>query len=130
LIRTFTSYLDKLAAELGYEDYGDYLQSDWWQQTKVAYRLSELPQCCAVCGCEDFDLHHRDYGCLGDEPLDHLVPLCEDHHREVHKFLDKGYRGVTLWNTHEVYKRKRDERAHRRAGLLGDAEWDPFYFSA
>jgi hypothetical protein len=126
-VRTFTTtWLDLLAREVGYEDYTDYLRSDHWRCKKLDYALSDLPQGCYVCGREDFELHHRDYRCLGNEPLDHLIGLCEDHHYEVHKHLRKGYPGVRLWNAHEKYLEHRPRKVPRPVQY--PRHYDPHYY--
>jgi hypothetical protein len=44
-----------------------------------------MPQGCQVCGAKQVDLHHRNYKRIGGkEHLSDLVPLCREHHEQVH----------------------------------------------
>lgn len=104
---TQTSPLDLRLRELGVTSYEDYLQSSYWADARKRYEAAGLSRCCLICGRPDFELHHRDHGALGEEPPEHLVPLCRDHHHEVHRLLDKRHPGVNRWNAHLVYKRMR-----------------------
>ena len=73
----------------GYATYDDYLASDAWKQFHVWYRRTNLPQSCLVCQSKDFQLHHWHYDNIGqDDPCD-VVPLCESHHLELHRWLKK-----------------------------------------
>lgn len=49
--------------------------------------LAEIrTQPCAVCGLVPCDAHHiRSRGAGGDDTADNLMPLCRDHHQEVHR---------------------------------------------
>jgi hypothetical protein len=38
---------------------------------------------------------------LGEEPLGHLVPVCSDHHYELHKFIKRH--DLPLWDGHTAY---------------------------
>jgi hypothetical protein len=115
VIETLTIALERKLAELGYETYEAYLQSGRWAGARISYTEAGLPQCCVICGRQDFHLHHRSYEFLGDEPPFHLVALCEDHHYEVHKLLKKELPGVTLWKAHRVYQEQWLARRRRRA---------------
>lgn len=71
----------------GYDSYDHYLASDAWRQFNEWYRRSDLPQSCLVCGCKTVQLHHWTYDNIGqDRPCD-VVPLCESHHLELHRWL-------------------------------------------
>ena len=72
----------------GYESYEEYLHSAHWYSVKAAYRASSRPQTCP-CGETRVDLHHRTYRRLGREALADLIPLCRDHHYDVHKRATK-----------------------------------------
>jgi hypothetical protein len=95
-----------------FEDVDAYLASDWWLFTKFAWERSGRPKGCYVCGRLDTQLHHTRYDRLGME-LDDLVPLCEDHHYEVEKFLKMGHSGVTRRNAHLRYRESLQERSYR-----------------
>jgi len=69
--------------------YRRYIRSPAWNEVKVRYRASKLPQVCRVCGVKRVDLHHRTYSHLGQERLRDLVPLCREHHRELHALQRK-----------------------------------------
>lgn len=41
--------------------------------------------CCALCGKYNVELHHIRYGACGRKTyLGNVIPLCSDHHKEVH----------------------------------------------
>lgn len=82
---------------LGFDSYGDYLQSDHWQDFKDAYRRSKRPKRCVVCGATRIQLHHHTYARIGCERLDDVDPLCSDHHEAVHAWL--RYKGLPVEST-------------------------------
>lgn len=79
---------------LGYQGYADYIGSPHWVKVKAAYRGSELPQDCAICGCEEVDLHHLTYERVGAEELSDLSPLCRTCHDLIHVLEARGDVGL------------------------------------
>lgn len=78
-------------AQLGFNNYADYLSGVHWKRFKSAYRKCKLrPQTCLVCGDKDVDLHHQTYERLGRERFEDVVPLCRTHHEMVHANLDEN----------------------------------------
>ena len=78
----------------GYSSYKEYLASDEWKSSKDWYAKLGLPSTCLVCGCDRIELHHWRY-----EPIDrfepwHLIPLCSDHHEEIHSHYAIGDRRI------------------------------------
>lgn len=75
----------------GYASYDDYLRSDEWAEFKKWYFRSGLPKGCLVCKSRDVVLHHWNYRHAGhEEPCD-VIPLCEEHHTQLHSWLlDNG----------------------------------------
>lgn len=69
-------------------DYQTYMESEAWVATRHCYRQSNRPQRCLGCGHRRTHLHHLTYEHLGEEHLEDLVPLCEVHHIEVHRYAD------------------------------------------
>lgn len=65
--------------------YRDYMKSAEWAEVRRRYRASKLPQHCLTCGSKELTLHHRTYKRLGAERLTDLVPLCWEHHQELHR---------------------------------------------
>ena len=52
---------------------------------------------CQSCGSKHYlRCHHIDYSMLGDEPLHHLITLCDTCHTDLHKQL--GYDRTTIYN--------------------------------
>lgn len=83
----------------GFANYQDYLASAHWRDLRKRYFASQLSKRCHVCGRPGVDLHHKTYRNLGHEYLWDLVPLCREHHREVHRFVrEHGNDGVALWS--------------------------------
>jgi hypothetical protein len=69
---------------LGFPSYDTYLASDHWKDLRKRYAESDLPQTC-FCKRAAFQLHHITYRRLGEERLNDLVPVCEEHHRQFHQ---------------------------------------------
>lgn len=95
--KRFQSSFDKFYDSLrmaGFESYDAYLASEQWQVFNQWYRsIAALPQACLVCGSAQFILHHWNYSRCGMEwPCD-VVPLCESHHAELHRWLANGNEG-------------------------------------
>jgi hypothetical protein len=44
--------------------------------------------CDAVWRLRDGDLHHRSYARLGAEAWKDLIPMCREHHNELHALLE------------------------------------------
>lgn len=98
-------------------EYRAYLASDHWRDVKRRYRASRLRQTC-FCGATRVDLHHRTYKRIGRERLGDLVPLCREHHAEVHRRVAGAVNRskVNLWNTpRKLAKRNRRRLRKRRA---------------
>jgi hypothetical protein len=95
-----------------YEDLEAYYASPFWLVTKQRYEEDARLHECFICGQADYQLHHTRYDRLGME-LDDLIPLCEAHHYEIEKYIDKGIPGVTRQNAHEKYKSEWEKRRDR-----------------
>lgn len=79
---------------MGYRSYDDYLRSDDWKVSKQWYTESGLPCKCLVCGDSRATLHHWMYEPVHDFRPWQLIPLCEDHHIEIHKHYNIGDRNI------------------------------------
>ena len=100
--------LKRSLQDLGYRTYGEYLVSDLFYSVKERFRASNLPQSCRVCHAPNVDLHHKTYARLGNEKLDDLIPLCRDHHDELHE------RGMDLWRGPKLLRGEEREAIRRR----------------
>lgn len=85
---------------LGFANYRRYLLSPQWADTRARYEASGRPQKCMVCHDPHYELHHRTYKHLGKERLDDLIPLCRDHHDQVHRQQEP------LWNGHGALRQQ------------------------
>lgn len=75
-------------SDLGFRDYNDYLHSDIWQSFNQWYKSKKTyPQQCLVCGSVHFVLHHWTYVRVGYEDLQDVIPLCDYHHEQIHRYL-------------------------------------------
>lgn len=73
--------------------YERYMRSDKWAKKRQEYRDSGRPVTCRKCGRPDVQFHHRTYKRFTDEAFDDLVPLCQDHHSDLHTLQrDQGLR--------------------------------------
>jgi hypothetical protein len=68
-----------------FSQYETYINSKEWEQRRNKFWQSYSRRC-AICDTAKYiHLHHMHYGNFGNEPDEHLVPLCKDHHAEYHK---------------------------------------------
>lgn len=64
--------------------YAKYMNSKLWDSVKNRY-FQRNARKCAVCeSSKHIHLHHMVYGKWGEEPDDHLIPLCKVHHDGYH----------------------------------------------
>ena len=75
------------------EEYGEYLKSGAWSNTRNKC-LSKNGHRCFICGCTSLlrrlDVHHLHYRTVGREGMGDILPLCEWNHKIVHEQAD-GY---------------------------------------
>ena len=63
----------------------EYLKSSEWA-TKRAFVLARDDFKCQSCSIDtDLNIHHISYKNLGNEPLEHLICLCQDCHTDLHE---------------------------------------------
>lgn len=81
--------------ELGFASCSEYLQSEHWKRFKRRFFASGRSTRCVVC-CQKkrIEIHHCTYFRLGVELFDDVVPLCDDHHEAVHKWLTDNNKPV------------------------------------
>lgn len=73
----------------------EYLFSKHWLDFKSTY-YSTHPRECACCHSTGrIDLHHKTYAHVGAESEHDVVPLCRDHHGEVHAY-HQAHPGLSL----------------------------------
>lgn len=79
--------------------YDAYLTSHVWRARRKAWSAAWLTGCgtppaCLVCDREwslrSGHLHHLTYQRIGDEEDEDLVPLCAQHHRQLHRVLEES----------------------------------------
>jgi hypothetical protein len=64
--------------------YRDYIVSNLWEIRKFKY-YERHAKACKICGAtKNVQLNHIKYGNYGNEIDRDLVPLCGDHHQELH----------------------------------------------
>ena len=73
--------------------YADYMNSPAWAARKRRWfrehwERTHEPAVCVVCGARPVDLHHMDYGRLGNEKHDDIICLCRMHHDRIHSAWD------------------------------------------
>lgn len=59
-------------------------------------------QPCLVCKIKGVDVHHvKSKGAYGDDVENNVVPLCREHHTEVHKIglnrFSEKYKDMSIW---------------------------------
>ena len=71
------------------KSYKTYITSEWWFKRRNRF-FKDFGKKCAVCGKSKYvQLHHAYYGEYGKEKDEDLVPLCIEHHEELHSMLGK-----------------------------------------
>ena len=80
--------------ELGYSSYAAYLKGPEWTEFKKRYQASNRIQTCKACSNPKVSLHHVTYYRVGKEELDDVVPLCERHHDQVHRWLKSNKKSL------------------------------------
>lgn len=65
--------------------YKDYLQSNHWKEFRKSI-LKERRQC-QICSRKNvlFNIHHKNYKCLGKETGKDVIVLCQDCHHKLHQ---------------------------------------------
>jgi 5-methylcytosine-specific restriction endonuclease McrA len=88
--------------------YREYLRSDRWKKQRKR-TFQNHGRRCVVCGSEKVEVHHLTYKSLGNEdPKKHLLPLCREHHQQVHIYAEE--RRMHVWNaTHLLTKEYRSK---------------------
>ena len=69
--------------------YEDYLRSNTWQAKRIQVIRRSSGRCESV-GCTHSldEVHHVKYPRVwGHEPIEWLIGLCEEHHREAHQII-------------------------------------------
>jgi 5-methylcytosine-specific restriction endonuclease McrA len=63
-----------------------YLKSDAWQRKRYVV-LKRDNWRCVYCGSRATEVHHKRYAPknIGREPIEWLVSVCEDCHRDIHR---------------------------------------------
>ncbi len=75
--------------------YRHYSRSRAWKRRRKRYYATHSANC-AICDLPWFPtLHHISYANPGDEHDDDLVPLCSDHHNQLHHSLAEHTREAT-----------------------------------
>lgn len=71
-----------------HSSYKEYLESEWWKQVKHKTLNAKAYKRCQFCDIEeDIHLHHTSYKWINTpKELCVIIPLCKEHHYEVHKY--------------------------------------------
>lgn len=81
----WTPKLQRSPLQTARSRYEEYINSDAWSERRAAF-FEHHPRRCRSCGTgKQIHLHHTTYQRLGREEDEDLVPLCEHHHRVVHR---------------------------------------------
>lgn len=56
------------------------MSKEVYEKTKELYN-----GCCAICGSPYIEMHHIRYGACGRHTyMGNVIPLCSDHHKQMH----------------------------------------------
>jgi hypothetical protein len=71
-----------------YNTYEEYLNSEWWASIKLKALKRNAYKRCQFCDSTDnIHLHHTSYKWINTpKELCVIVPLCKQHHQEVHEY--------------------------------------------
>lgn len=85
--------------------YKTYIDSKEWIARKNKYWKTHK-RACAICGSSrHIHLHHMSYERLKNEPDEHLVALCDKHHKQYHK--EHGVQRNMIRKTKNFIERER-----------------------
>lgn len=85
--------------------YTTYINSKVWERRRNDFWKKHSRRC-AVCDTAKFiHLHHMDYSSMGNEPDEHLVALCKEHHAQYHK--ENGVSRHMIRTTHAFIEKER-----------------------
>lgn len=100
---------------MGFRSYAEYMTSDVWVAFHEFWKTSGCPCYCAVCGKEEYQLHHWTYRRVCNEDLNDVIPLCAEHHQMLHAFIGNTnsklthlysqFRKLFGWTEHETRTR-------------------------
>ena len=87
------------------EQYTEYLNSDYWKETRERI-LSKRGVKCAICGSkENLHVHHTNYSNVGNEDERFLYPLCRDCHFKLHQLCEENienkYKLFSIFERHK-----------------------------
>lgn len=106
-------------SDLGFASYSAYLRSDLWKDAKARLSRSGRRRACYVCAHRGrLEVHHRSYRRIGRERAADLIYLCAGCHKKVHRGIERGELGGTLWS---AAKRLKTGKPYRMPGK-SDAE--------
>lgn len=88
--------------EMGFSSYADYLRSAHWRRIREEYVASKLSERCALCGRDEYQLHHKSYARLGRELLMDFVALCGQCHSALHR--ESESEGIQLSTPHAAIR--------------------------
>lgn len=87
--------------------YYEYLKSDWWNSIKEkAKKRSDVYSSCQFCGTKDnIHLHHTSYKWIYTKhELLVIIPLCCQHHYEVHYYAKNN--NISVRRATNIIRRK------------------------
>ena len=73
-----------------------YMRTSKWHRLRQTVFARDKHTCQSCGATHSLRCHHIDYSMLGDEPLHHLITLCNTCHTALHKQL--GYDRTTIFN--------------------------------
>jgi hypothetical protein len=80
---------DSEAVELYRWNKRTYLKSKDWKDKRLLVLKRDNFTCQSCSSTSQLSVHHIYYSKLGNEPLDHLITLCQPCHQSLHE--EKGY---------------------------------------
>ncbi|HEY4526697.1 MAG TPA: hypothetical protein VJK53_02515 [Candidatus Paceibacterota bacterium] len=109
--------------------YRDYIQSGAWELRKKQY-YAKYAKACKICGdTAGVELNHIKYGNYGHERDRDLVPLCGDHHEQLHARI--GVRGDMHYQTayflaDEITKQRTLDREAQKMEIMPQRPYDTY----
>lgn len=61
------------------------MDKEVYEKTAKLYEIDDVV-CCAICGISNYiEMHHIRYGACGRKTyMGNVIPLCSDHHKQMH----------------------------------------------
>lgn len=105
-------------------NYKEYLKTENWQKKRRKVFALHSKRCAVCRKKKATNVHHKSYKRLGDETKRDLIPLCQFHHNEIHKFANQ--QKINIWQATEQYIKKYRKKPKKKWSYLTPFEREKY----